>query len=144
MTTGYITSQNNYEAWGIPAVFDNGLLRGFPRDFSSSSRRVATNAGFWCAAVVSFTVAFSYILGVEIVFSGQSYVNMKIMYYIPLCGLIAAMNVMQLAADIPEADRERLEAARKRGGVRAPPDDDDDVVELEVDEAGADAPKDDP
>ena len=40
--------------------------------------------------------------------------------------------------------RERLEAARKRGGVRAPPDDDDDVVELEVDEAGADAPKDDP
>ena len=128
-----------------PAVFDNGLLRGFPRDFSSSSRRVATNAGFWCAAVVSFTVAFSYILGVEIVFSGQSYVNMKIMYYIPLCGLIAAMNVMQLAADIPEADRERLEAARKRGGVRAPPDDDDDVVELEVDEdAGAGAPKDDP
>ncbi|KAH8056876.1 hypothetical protein JL722_7096 [Aureococcus anophagefferens] len=93
-----------------PAVFDNGLLRGFPRDFSSSSRRVATNAGFWCAAVVSFTVAFSYILGAEI-----------------------------LAADIPEADRERLEAARKRGGVRAPPDDDD-VVELEVD----DAPKDDP
>ena len=94
---------------------------------------------------MSFTVAFSYILGVEIVFSGQSYVNMKIMYYIPLCGLIAAMNVMQLAADIPEADRERLEAARKRGGVRAPPDDDDDVVELEVDEdAGAGAPKDDP
>ena len=102
-----------------PILFDVGLLRGVPHGFEEPHRmakRVGANAAFWCATIVSFTVAFSYILGVEIAFSGQSYVNMKILYYIPLCFVIAIMNILQLAAEIPEADRKRLENARNVGG----------------------------